>query len=139
MSVSDTSIAAWIAAQGRIVGWRRRVYEAIRVHGPVTDKQICPLIGKPINCVTNRRGELVARRLVKQVSIDRGCKVWAAVPPGEFVPPADMKPKKMAAAQLAAQDEKRRLKSVSDAARTLGIHAANCRKKQKNKKQGLLF
>ena len=45
---------------------QRVVYEAIKVLGRATDLEIANYLGKPINTITNRRGELLKYGMVAQ-------------------------------------------------------------------------
>ena len=45
---------------------QRVVYEAIKVLGRATDLEVANYLGKPINTITNRRGELLKYDMVAQ-------------------------------------------------------------------------
>lgn len=63
--VAETSREAYKSL--RDLGDKQRVvYEAIKTLGRATDLEIANYLGKPINTVTNRRGELLKYDMVAQ-------------------------------------------------------------------------
>ena len=57
--VQKTSLEAYRNLTKEMIGERQgAVLKAIEMLGPISDKQIGIVLGWPINCITNRRGEL---------------------------------------------------------------------------------
>jgi len=77
--IQQTSLLAFYSLKG-LGDEQRRVYEAIKKLGAATDRQLAKYLGKEINCITPRRGELVEMKLVGEEGLvmqDTGRKAMA--------------------------------------------------------------
>ena len=69
----ETSLLAWDEVLGYLGPKQRQVLEVFEAQGvPLCDLQLAALLRWPINCVTGRRGELVAMGLLQ----DDGKREW---------------------------------------------------------------
>jgi len=64
MGIQQTSLEAWEEVRYNLGEKQKLVYEALKFLRTANDKMIAKRLNWPINCITNRRGELVRRRLV---------------------------------------------------------------------------
>ena len=71
MTVQSTSLEAFESVKDTLNKKQTEVFEFMRGKNPMTDKEISDGMNRPINCITNRRGELVKRKLVRYA----GCKI----------------------------------------------------------------
>lgn len=65
--IRDTSLSAYQDAKKHLNEHQRMVLDFIRLSGEVCDKDVSEGLGWPINCVTNRRGELLMAERIKDV------------------------------------------------------------------------
>lgn len=62
MNMQQTSLSAyWNDVKPKLGEKQSKVFDAIEKTAPVNDRQLAEHLGWPINCVTNRRGELVKK------------------------------------------------------------------------------
>lgn len=76
MTLRDTSLYAWfdLIESKRLGKNQEQVYNVIKNYGPLSDKEISERLGWPINQITNRRGELEDRELVRSFNKIRNNK-----------------------------------------------------------------
>lgn len=62
--MQQTSIQAWESVRDSLGEKQMNVYKVLKYLKQANDKMIAKQLNWPINCVTNRRGELVIKKLV---------------------------------------------------------------------------
>jgi len=77
MSVTQTSLEAWESIQDNLGNEQLLMLQVFREYPDklFTDSELSIRLGKPINCITNRRGELERDRYIircGQISVRRG-------------------------------------------------------------------
>lgn len=83
--IQQTSLEAYekLCADGTIHGDELKVLQLIREHGPITGREMEPMMGKPIHAFSGRITKLQARHLVRSaglVKIDgSSMNAWVAV------------------------------------------------------------
>ena len=83
--IQQTSLEAYSAIQdsGELDGDELRVLRLIEQHGPITSRDLEPLMGKPVHCFSGRITRLQERGLVRsagRVRIDgSSMNAWTAV------------------------------------------------------------
>ena len=83
--IQQTSLEAFHAMQdsGELDGDELRVLRLIEQHGPITSREMEPLMGKPVHCFSGRITRLQQRGLVRsagRVRIDgSSMNAWTAV------------------------------------------------------------
>ena len=83
--IQQTSLEAYNALQdsGELDGDELRVLLLIKQHGPITSREMEPLMGKPVHCFSGRITRLQQRGLVRsagRVRIDgSSMNAWTAV------------------------------------------------------------
>ena len=83
--IQQTSLEAFHALQdsGELDGDELRVLRLIEQHGPITSREMEPLMGKPVHCFSGRITRLQQRGLVRSAGRVRiegsSMNAWAAV------------------------------------------------------------
>ena len=83
--IQQTSLEAFngLRDSGELDGDELRVLRLIEQHGPITSREMEPLMGKPVHCFSGRITRLQQRGLVRsagRVRIDgSSMNAWAAV------------------------------------------------------------
>jgi chromosome segregation and condensation protein ScpB len=83
--VQQTSLEAFEALRddGTLDGDELRVLRLIEQHGPITGRELEPLMGKPVHCFSGRITKLQERGLVRsagRVKVDgSSMNAWASV------------------------------------------------------------
>ena len=83
--IQQTSLEAYSALQdsGEIDGDELRVLLLIKQHGPITSREMEPLMGKPVHCFSGRITRLQERGLVRSAGRVRfdgsSMNAWTAV------------------------------------------------------------
>lgn len=66
MAVQQTSIFAYISIERELNARQREVLQVIEARGPICNLDIAKVLGRPINSITGRTKELVAKELVQE-------------------------------------------------------------------------
>lgn len=82
--MQETSLEAYESIKAFLGKRQKQVFEFMHGKGAMTDREISDGMNIPINCITNRRGELVELKLVKFAgyktgSSGRRAMLWDAV------------------------------------------------------------
>lgn len=67
--IQQTSLLAYLEVKPNLGQRQNDVLNAIMFLGKCTDQQIMKHLGWPINCITNRRGELLKKGLIKEAGL----------------------------------------------------------------------
>lgn len=85
--IQQTSLQAFYSLKN-LGDEQRHVYEAIKKLGAATDRQLSKYLGKEINCITPRRGELAEMKLIGEEGLviqdtGRRAMAWSVRDPND--------------------------------------------------------
>ena len=64
---NQNSLFSFMSIKPKLSEKQKEVYDAMRMYNrPFTDKDIATFLGWPINCITNRRGEIAKKGLIRK-------------------------------------------------------------------------